>query len=129
MYKRQEQPFRRKASLRQLKFAMLACFGLAIIASGTILRIIDIDKALVPSFRWARSVADPDLMAYAEGSDTHMACTGLPDAPGFVSGRFGAFGTAPGIALWGDSLAGAVLHGLDHVARDRSISGLSLIHI
>jgi peptidoglycan/LPS O-acetylase OafA/YrhL len=122
-----EQPFRRKASLRQLKLAMLACFSLAIIASGAILRIIDIDKALVPSYRWALSVADPDLIAYAEGSDTHMACTGLPDGPGFVSCRFGAFGTAPGIALWGDSLAGAFLHGLDHVARDRSISGTAFI--
>lgn len=122
-----ERPFRKRATIRQLLIATVSSAVLVVGAALTIERIIEADKATVPSYKWALGVADPDLIAYAEHGETEMPCHGAGNGPGFVSCTFGDPDASPRLVLWGDSLAGAFLYGLDKVAREQGISGTAFI--
>lgn len=126
-YRIVETPFRRGATLKHLCVSMTVCFGM-IIAATTVLSTLARDrKEIVPSYQWALENASPQLISYIEGMVTRTPCTAEPDALGTIECRFGAADQKPSIVIWGDSLAGALLDGINEAARENSVAGVAYI--
>jgi peptidoglycan/LPS O-acetylase OafA/YrhL len=122
-----ERPFRFRASLRQLGMGMAASAAV-IIGSGVWMdRQMRADKANVPSYAWALKHADAELIAYVERRDTSMKCDAKAEGFGFEFCDFGDPNAPKEMVLWGDSLAGALLYGLDAVAKQQGLAGTAFI--
>ena len=126
-YRIVETPFRRGATLKQLCVSMTACFGMIIAATTAFLTLAWDHKQTVPSYQWALENASPQLISYIELQDAAHDCTDVESAPGSRLCDFGAVGETPTIVIWGDSLAGALLHGIDLAAQEIGLSGKAFI--
>ncbi len=122
-----ERPFRRAATLKQLGVSMAVCFLMVIGATTTFLTVIDENYKAVPSYRWALEHASPELISYIENRDVGRECANDIQAIGLKICRFGATDQEPTMVMWGDSLAGALLYGIDQVARENGVAGLAFI--
>lgn len=122
-----ERPFRRGATLKQLVAAMTACFLLVAGASTAFLTTVHENFRAVPSYKWALEHASPELIAFIELRDVRRTCDNdLPEL-GLKYCTFGAPDQEPTIALWGDSLSGALLHGMHEVGLERGVAGLAFV--
>ena len=122
-----EQPFRKGASVRTLIWAM---FGSVTVAVGAaVVMFIQVDKGSdnVPSYQWAVANADANLIRYIERRDVFMPCGDGADDAGIQRCDFGDPAAARSVVLWGDSLALALLSGMDEVARAAGIGGVAFI--
>ncbi len=122
-----ERPFRRAASLKQLNLAMGACFVLVAGAATAFLTTVHENYKAVPSYQWALENASPELISYLERRDVRRECDGSVDDLGLQFCRFGADGQVPTIVMWGDSLSGALLHGMHEVARKSGVAGMAFV--
>ncbi len=122
-----ERPFRRRATVGQLVSAMASC-GIVVSAAAIFFQLaVKDNQMLIPSYKWAVSRADPELLSYVERRDVEMECS--PDVAeyGFRQCDFGDPAQPKRLVLWGDSLGGALLYGLDHVARELGIGGVAFV--
>ncbi|MFD1160214.1 acyltransferase family protein [Roseovarius aestuarii] len=122
-----ERPFRRTASLRKLCLSMATCFLLIAGATTAFLTAVHEDFRSIPSFKWALENATPEMVSFIEREDVKIECATTEDDIGLEYCPFGAAGKEPTIVLWGDSLAGAMLYGVDQFARENGLSGMVYI--
>ncbi|MEQ8291055.1 MAG: acyltransferase family protein [Roseovarius sp.] len=125
-YRLVEQPFRRRLPTRAVAWSMV---GSAVVSVGAaVLIYMQVDKRpeTVPSYRWALENADADLLRYVERRELRMDC-GDQDRFGVQRCEFGDPQTDPTLVLWGDSLAGALLTGMERMARDRGLRGVAFV--
>ncbi len=122
-----ERPFRRAATLKQLSLAMGACFVLVAGAATAFLTTVHENYKAVPSYQWALENASPELISYLERRDVRRECDAEIEELGLQFCRFGADGPEPTIVIWGDSLSGALLHGMHEVARKNGIAGMAFV--
>ena len=122
-----ERPFRRNATARQVccSTAAFAMFTLIVAAWGD--NIIDTDKTRAPAYQWALNAASPELLELIERKNTRMKCANVASGFGFNYCEIGIQKPNPDFVLWGDSLAGALLHGLNIAAKQREISGIAFV--
>lgn len=121
-----EEPFRRRVSAKMLGLS-IGVSVIVVIGFGLVIHDqADDHPRSVPSFTWALKHADPELLRYVERKDVRMAC-GAEDALGVSRCSFGAAAAKPTLVLWGDSLAGALLHGMDRMAREKGLAGVAFI--
>ena len=122
-----ERPFRRNATARQVccSTAAFAMFTLIVAAWGD--NIIDTDKTRAPAYQWALNAASAELLELIERKNTRMKCANVASGFGFNYCEIGIQKPNPDFVLWGDSLAGALLHGLNIAAKQREISGIAFV--
>ncbi len=119
-----ERPFRYRASVKQLAVSM-GGFAFAIIATGLWIDAeMGRDLNNVPSYARASQNAPKEIIAYSEGRETHMPCTGNAVEYGFSYCDFGEPSAKKAIAVWGDSFAGSLLFGIDDVAKRIGTGGV-----
>ena len=122
-----ERPFRRAATLKQLIAAMAACFVLVAAGTTVFLTTVHDNYKAVPSYKWALEHASPELISYVERQDVRRECANKINELGLQYCRFGAPDQEPTIVMWGDSLSGAALHGMDQVARENGLAGMAFV--
>lgn len=125
-YRIVEQPFRRRLPVRALTWSVGSAVAAAVGAAVVIYVQADQRPQSVPSYRWALAHADAELLRYVERRDVRMDC-GEEDQWGVQHCAFGDPVAAPTLVLWGDSLAGALLSGMDDVAKETGLSGVAFL--
>jgi peptidoglycan/LPS O-acetylase OafA/YrhL len=116
-YRVVEQPFRRRLSVKALSWSMGSAATVAISVAVLIYMQVNERPQSIPSYRWALENADKELLRYVERQNVRMEC-GEHDRLGVQECEFGDPATGPTLVLWGDSLAGALLSGMDLMARE-----------
>ena len=122
-----ERPFRRGATLKQLSLSMIACLLIVAAGATTFLTTVHENHRSVPSYQWAVANASPELLSYVERRDVRMDCDNNIEDLGLQFCKFGAANKKPTLVMWGDSLSGALLHGMDQVARENDIAGMAFV--
>ncbi|MEO3414709.1 acyltransferase family protein [Roseovarius sp. CAU 1744] len=122
-----ERPFRRTATLRTLSLSMAACFVMVAGAATMFLTTVHENYKAVPSYQWALENASPELINYLERRDVRRDCDTEIAELGLQYCRFGAPDQEPTIVMWGDSLSGALLHGMHEVALQNGIAGMAFV--
>ncbi len=122
-----ERPFRKQFTLKQLTVAMASCFILTAGAAAFFNGAINDNKMNIPSYRWAVSSADPELLSYVERRDVVMECSPSFPELGFRQCDFGDVSQPKRLVLWGDSLGAALLYGLDKIAKEKGIGGTAFL--
>lgn len=125
-YRIVEQPFRRRLSVGTLAWSVASATTLAIGGAAVIYIQADARPQSVPSYRWALENADAGLLRYVERRDVRMGC-GDEDRLGIQECGFGDPAATPTVVLWGDSLAGALLSGMDQIAQDAGRRGIAFL--
>lgn len=115
-----EEPFPRRVSIRALSISLVTSVGVVIALGLAVHDRADDHPNSVPSYSWALKHADEDLLRYAMREDVQMTCS-AEDALGVQSCGFGDPEAEVTLVLWDDSLAGALLHGMDRMARDKGL--------
>ncbi|AXI40691.1 acyltransferase family protein [Sulfitobacter sp. SK011] len=118
-----ERPFRYWANLRQLYLSMGALVVFMVVAGLWIDAAIDRDLTKIPSYARALKFAPADVIAYSEGRDTHMPCSGNAQSFGFNYCDFGDVSAEKSLVVWGDSLSGALLYGINEVSKEHGLQG------
>ncbi|WP_299846571.1 acyltransferase family protein [uncultured Roseovarius sp.] len=119
-----ERPFRRAATVKQLSASMAACFVLIAGAATAFLTIVDENYKSVPSYQWALENAPPELLTYLGKKGVTGKCDNEISRLGIKYCHFGVPEKDPTMVVWGDSLSGALLHGLDQVAQEKGMAGM-----
>ncbi|MEM8632044.1 MAG: acyltransferase family protein [Pseudomonadota bacterium] len=118
-----EQPFRRRISTRSVVISTVSA-GVAAVAVATTMHFyVDDRPERLPSYQWALEHADPEVLRYVQRKNTRLVCGDGSDKLGIRQCEFGTADAPPTLALWGDSLAGALLSGLDEIARENGSAG------
>ncbi|UWQ35136.1 acyltransferase (plasmid) [Leisingera sp. M527] len=122
-----EKPFRRTASLKQFTACMSACFVLTAGATAALMVTVRHNHLAIPSYKWALDHAPADLVEYSGQSGHWQDCADSVENVGLKYCRFGAADQPVTLVLWGDSLAGALLHGMDLIADENGIAGMAFV--
>lgn len=122
-----ELPFRRTVTLKKLSLSFGACLFLVAMASMTLLTAVHENHKAVPTYQRALANASPELITYLEKRDVRRKCDRKIKELGLQYCDFGSEGTRRTIAMWGDSLSGAALHGINEVALENGVAGLTLV--
>lgn len=125
-YRIVEHPFRRLLPVRMLSWSVAAATAVAIGSALLISVQVGTRPDSIPSYRWALENADKELLRYVEGRDVRMDC-GQDGPLGFQSCEFGALAADRTLVLWGDSLAGALLSGMDETAKKAGLRGVAFV--
>lgn len=125
-YRIVERPFRRRVSVRTLSWSVVASALVSVGAAVLIYVQVDEWPETVPSYRWALENADKELLRYVERRNVRMQC-GEYDGFGVQKCEFGDPQAEPTLVLWGDSLAGALLSGMDDTARASGLRGVAFV--
>ena len=120
-----ERPFRRRVSVSRLLASVGVCTASIIVVGLAMNREIIVDRDSIPSYRRALAEVPADVVSYAEGNSGFMPCDGRAEGFAFEYCSFGARQAPETLVIWGDSLSEALLHGMDRVADERGIAGLS----
>lgn len=125
-YRIVEQPFRRRLPVRTLVWSTGAATAVAVGLAVLIQVRADAQPEAVPSYRWALGHADTELLRYVERRDVRMDC-GEEDRHGIQECAFGDPSAAPTLVLWGDSLAGALLSGMNDLGKAMGLRGIAFL--
>ncbi|MEM1152255.1 MAG: SGNH hydrolase domain-containing protein [Pseudomonadota bacterium] len=121
-YRFLEQPCRRRVALRLLLGGLASSAGALTCIALVFLFAAQYRPLDLPFSRWAERNLDPEILAYLSKDGGEQGC-GDRTATGFRHCPFGTPGQPVSFVLWGDSLAGAMLPGLDSLASARGFAG------
>jgi peptidoglycan/LPS O-acetylase OafA/YrhL len=118
-----EQPFRReRAGFDPIK---AGAAGLAVMAAAAGVLLVGVPQAgaRLPTYARGERLAGAEIVRYADEEIPFLDCDGkLPGAPRVQTCLVGQPGAPVAAVLWGDSFAGALLHGMDAAARARGVA-------
>lgn len=126
-YRLIELPFRRRCGVRRLVWSMTASTIVGVGVAFLIFSKVDTSPEDTPSYRWALANADATLLDYLDARDVFMECGRGTDDYGIRECEFGDPTSPRTLVLWGDSLALALLSGIDGVAHESGVRGIAFI--
>lgn len=122
-----EQPFRHRLSRRSLLLALAGAAAAAIGAAILVQTQATRWPEETPAYRRVMASEEAQqLLRYVDGHDVRMFCS-AEGPQGIQSCAFGDRAAAPTLVLWGDSLAGALLSGMDASAAQLGRGGLAFV--